>query len=110
MADPSDKPPDGEKAMSRVVIRVDRFAAGQTWRVHDPPGFWLGPTPYGYGINWSRSMGRADYEYYVVWPEPYDPVCFEWEGDQYVFALEGAGDDAIDQARPAEIMWGMGLG
>jgi hypothetical protein len=96
--------------MARVVVGVERFAAGQTWRVAHPPGFWLGPTPYGYGISWSRSEGRVDYEYAVVWPEPYDPVRFEWAGDEYVFALEGAGDDAIARARPADVKQGMAFG
>jgi hypothetical protein len=96
--------------MSRRVMRVDRFAAGQTWRVHEPPGFWLGPTPHGYGINWSRSEGRADYNYYVAWPEPCDPVCFVWAGDEYVFALEDAGEDAITNVRSADIRKGIGIG
>jgi hypothetical protein len=75
-----------------------------------PPGFWLGPTPYGYGINWPRSAGRADCDDGVEWPEPHDPVCLEWDGDEYVFALEGAGDDAIARARPVEIKEGMSFG
>jgi hypothetical protein len=96
--------------MPPVVIRVEPFAAGQTWRVHHPPGFWLGPTPYGYGISWSRSEGRVDYDYAVEWSPPYDPVRFEWGGEEYVFALEGAGSEEIARARTARVKEGMGFG
>jgi hypothetical protein len=96
--------------MPRIVLRVEPFAAGQTWRLPQPPGFFLGPSPYGYGITWYRSQGRVDYEYHVAWPEPYDPVRFEWEGNEYVIALDGAGDREVEQARLAEIKEGMAFG
>ena len=96
--------------MSTVVIRVEPFGAGQMWRVHHPPGFWLGPTPYGYGISWSHSEGRSDYDYAVEWPPPYDPVRFEWGGHEYVFALEGAGSEEIARARTVQVKAGMSLG
>ncbi len=96
--------------MSRIVVRVDSFVAGQTWRLHESPGFWLGPTPYGYGITWYHSEGRSDYEFAVEWPSPHDPVRFEWKGDDYVFALDGASDSAIDRAAIMEVKRGMSLG
>ena len=96
--------------MSRIVIHVDPHVAGQTWRLQHPDGFWLGPTPYGYGLTWYQSEGRSDYEYVVAWPAPHDPVRFEWNGDEYVFALEGAGEAAIAEARVADVKQGMSLG
>jgi hypothetical protein len=96
-------------AMSRVIVRVDRSAAGQTVQLPGPHEFWLGPTAYGYGISWHRPAARAEYEYSVEWPAPYDPVRFEWAGNEYVFALEGVGEETIVQARSVQVKEGMGF-
>ena len=97
--------------MSRIVIRVNRSDASQAVNLPHPHEFWLGPTVYGaYGIQWYRSAARADYEYSVEWPVPFDPVRFDWLGNEYVFCLEGVGDDAIAQARPARVSEAMGCG
>jgi hypothetical protein len=94
--------------MSRIVIRVNRSDASQAVNLPHPHEFWLGPTFYG--IQCYSSAARADYEYWVEWPVPFDPVRFDWLGNEYVFCLEGAGDDATAQARPARVSEAIGFG
>src|SRR5262245_31880908 len=95
--------------MACFLIRVDRAVAGQTVQLPDPREFSLGPSIYGYGICWHRSAGRAEYEYFVAWPAPYDPVRFHWAGEEFIFALDGVGAEAIAQARPVKVKEAMGF-
>jgi hypothetical protein len=116
VGDPIIVQPEGAKIGQLFQMRQPSVGdpiidAGQRVKLSHPHEFWLGPTLYGpYGIPWFGSAARANYEYWVEWPAPFDPMRFDWLGNDDVFCPEDAGADAIAQARPARVSEAMGFG
>ena len=100
--------------MPAKVLRVAAHVLGRNTMLSY--GFALGTLPGGgYGIRWRTSPGGyvettywSPWEtgglgatvYWFTWEPPQDPVRIEFKGQEYVFCLETASDEEVNQARP----------